>query len=232
MGTGAMTILLRILMKYLNLSFSQCGEDLIIDHILWALKISQPTYFDIGAHHPTRFNNTYRFYLKGSKGVCVEPDPDLFQSLKKKRKRDICLNCGVGRLKISDAEFFVMSSRTLSTFSREEAYRYQGYGNQKILKIIQVPVMPINDILHRNYAGCPNFVSLDVEGMELDVLNSFDFSSYRPEVFCIETVTYAEDNTERKLSEIIDLMTGKGYLLYADTYINSIFVDSGKWNNR
>jgi FkbM family methyltransferase len=226
-----MSFFFRALRRRMKISFSQCGEDLIVEHILGALKITQPTYCDIGAHHPSKLNNTYLFYLKGSKGVCVEPDPELFPSLKKKRKRDVCLNCGVGRAK-RNAEFFVMSSRTLSTFSREEAYRYQSYGNQKILKIIQVPVMPINDIIHKNYAGCPNFVSLDVEGLELDVLNSFDFSSYRPAVFCIETVTYAEDNTERKLSEIIDLMTGKGYLLYADTYINSIFVDSGKWNNR
>jgi hypothetical protein len=78
----------------------------------------------------------------------------------------------------------------------------------------------------------PNFVSIDVEGMDLVVVKSIDFNRYRPEVFCIETLSYTENNTEVKLNDIISYVESQGYFLYADTYINSIFVDKAKWKLR
>ncbi|MFM6249337.1 MAG: hypothetical protein ACKPEQ_09345, partial [Dolichospermum sp.] len=58
-----------------HISYSQCGEDLIINFIFNNLGIINPSYLDIGAHHPTYLSNTYSFYRKGCQGVCVEPDP-------------------------------------------------------------------------------------------------------------------------------------------------------------
>ncbi len=60
------------------------------------LLLKQPTYLDIGAHHPTYLINTAFFYLKGLRGVCIEPDPFLFAEFKKERKKDTCLNVGIG----------------------------------------------------------------------------------------------------------------------------------------
>ena len=61
---------------------------------------------------------------------------------------------------------------------------------------------------------------------------SLDFSQYRPPVFCVETLTYTEDNTERKVTAIIDYMYQHFYLPIADTYINTVFVDSKRWKTR
>jgi len=212
-------------------SYSQCGEDLILQQLFMVLGIPRVEYLDVGAHHPSYLSNTYLFYLAGGHGVCVEPDPSLFAEFPKKRPRDIHLNCGVG-VTAGEAEFFVMSSSTLNTFSREEAERYQSYGNQRILKTHQIPLRTVNEIIERNFETCPNLVSLDVEGLDFAILQSFDFDKYRPEVFCLETLSYTEDKSERKLTEIIDLMHGKGYQTYADTYINTIFVDAGAWSKR
>jgi hypothetical protein len=66
----------------------------------------------------------------------------------------------------------------------------------------------------------------------MQVLGSFDFSSFRPEVFCVETLTYTEDKTEQKIQGIFDLMIANGYMTYADTYINTIFVDRDAWLSR
>jgi FkbM family methyltransferase len=214
-----------------KISYSQCGEDLILRHLLRVLDVDKVVYLDLGAHHPTYLSNTYLFYQEGGHGVCVEPDPSLSAELEAKRSRDVILNCGVG-VKNDVADFFVMTTNTLSTFSRAEAERYQAYGNQRIVKTMQVELRTIDDILAHHFEQCPHLVSLDVEGLDYRILQSLDFSIYRPRVFCLETLTYTEDRAERKLDEIIELMLENGYLVYADTYINTIFVDSAAWENR
>ncbi len=214
-----------------GISYSQCGEDLILQYLVRLLKIDQVRYLDIGAHHPTYLSNTYLFYENGANGVCVEPDPSLFSEFPKKRPRDVHLNCGVG-IQSGKADFYVMSTSTLNTFSKDEAERYQSYGHQRILKVIPMAVHTVNEIIEQHFEKCPNLVSLDVEGLDYAIMQHFDFSKYRPEVFCLETLSYTEDKSERKLTEIIELMHEKGYLTYADTYINTIFVDANAWKNR
>lgn len=214
-----------------KVSYAQCGEDLILECLCRTLGIERVRYLDIGAHHPSYLSNTYHFYNSGGKGVCVEPDPSLFAEFPKKRPEDTHLNCGVG-IEPGEADFFVMSTSTLNTFSREEAERYQSYGNQKILKVLKMKLMTVNEIIGKHFDRCPNLVSLDVEGLDYAILKSFDFEKLRPEVFCLETLSYTEDKSERKLTEIIDLMHEKGYLTYADTYINTIFVDADVWKKR
>lgn len=213
-------------------SFSQSGEDLIMRYIFTWLRIDKPSYIDIGAHHPTLLSNTYLFYECGSTGVCVEPDPFLFEAIRKVRKRDICLNVGVGAGDAGKADFYIMNTRTLNTFSQNEAHRYASYEGKTIEKVVEIPLISVNKIIEKHFTHQPNLVSLDVEGMDLQILKDFDFKKYNPEVFCVETLTYTEDNTERKLTEIIDFMMTKNYFVYADTYLNSIFVSRDAWNNR
>lgn len=213
-------------------SFSQSGEDLIMQFIFMWLRIDKPSYIDIGAHHPTYISNTYLFYESGSSGVCVEPDPFLFEAIQKTRKRDICLNMGVGGGDTDKADFYILSSKTLSTFSREEAERYASYEGKTIEKVVSIPLITANDIIEKYCPKVPNLVSLDVEGMDLQILQNFDFTKFQPEVFCVETLTYTEDFSERKLTEIIDFMISKNYFVYADTYLNSIFVSRDAWDKR
>src|SRR3954468_21715772 len=97
---------------YSKRSFSQCGEDLIVDHIFQQLKIEKPSYLDIGAYHPKRLSNTYLFYLKGSRGINVEPDPSLFEAFLNERQEDINLNIGIGP-KSGTADFYIMNEPAL-----------------------------------------------------------------------------------------------------------------------
>jgi len=227
-----MNLLKKIFRTHKKTSYSQSGEDLIVEFIFEAIKIKHPTYMDIGANHPVYMNNTYLLYSRGCSGICIEPDPTLFKALKNKRSRDNCLNIGVGLSEQKSADFYVMSTKTLNTFSKEEAERYQSYGKNRIEQVIPIPLVPINSVIAQHCTNKPNFISLDVEGMDLQILKTLDLSIWRPEVFCIETLTYTENNAEAKINEIIDYMLANGYMLYADTYINSIFVDKTKWTNR
>lgn len=213
-------------------SFSQCGEDRIIDFLFMCLRIEKPTYLDIGAHHPTYLNNTYLFHQKGSTGVCVEPDPVLFNLLKKTRPGDLCLNMGVGAAGSEAAEFFVFNEKSLSTFDAGEARRFAGYPGREIVQVLKVPVIGVNDLIIQHCKKTPHFISLDVEGMDEEILRALDFERFRPEVLCVETLTYAEDKTERKLTGIVDFLTACGYFAYGDTYINTIFVSREAWAGR
>jgi len=218
--------------KKFNVSYSQCGEDLIVNFAFRELGLGKITYLDIGAHDALYLNNTAFFYKQGSRGVCVEPDPALFKKIKRARPKDVCLNIGIGDGTQTEADFYIMSGKTLNTFSKEEAERYVSYGNQKIEQVIKMPLVSVNEIIKQHFKGTPDFVSLDVEGYDLVILKSFDFAKYRPKVWCIETLTYTEDHTEVKIKDTIDFLLSKGYFIYGDTYINTIFVDKEAWKNR
>jgi FkbM family methyltransferase len=215
-----------------SMSYAQCGEDLIVRFIFNAFRIAQPSYLDLGAHHPRHMSNTFLFYKQRSYGVCVEPDPILFEQIKRQRPRDICLNIGVGVSAEDKADFYVMTDKALNTFSRQDAERYQSYGKQRIEKIIQIPLVPVSQIISQHFVLPPQFISIDIEGLELAILKSLDFEKFRPTVLCVETLTYTENRTERKLTEVIDFVCSQGFFCFADTYINSIFVDTAMWKNR
>jgi FkbM family methyltransferase len=214
---------------YYRKSWSQCGEDLILRYLFDLLRIARPTYIDIGAHHPWYYNNTYLFYRQGARGVNVEPDPALHAGLRRWRRRDVNLNAGVGPTE-AELEFYVMSSRTLNTFSAAEARKYVEQHGQRIVDTRRIRVETFAQVVDTHMGRTPDLVSLDVEGLELDILRSIDFSMYRPHVFCIETLSYAAgDGSGVKNSEIHALMLENGYLLHADTYINSIYVAVSTW---
>ncbi len=219
--------------KYRKISYAQCGEDLIMDFAFEQLRINKPTYLDIGAHHPYYLSNTAYFYAKECFGVSVEPDPELFKVIKKERSKETCLNVGVTEGDGGVADFYIMNVPTLNTFSKKEADRYSSYKDKSIKQIVQVPLMNVNKIIKKYFNNvAPNLVSIDVEGMDLVIVKSFDFAKYRPEIFCIETLSYTENNTEEKLQDIIAYVEQQGYFLYADTFINSIFVEKEKWKKR
>ena len=74
--------------KHLKYSYSQGGEDILIDFLLSLIGIKKPFYIDIGAHHPFYLSNTALFYEKGCSGICIEPDPYIFKYIKKHDLQD------------------------------------------------------------------------------------------------------------------------------------------------
>lgn len=213
-------------------SYAQSGEDLIINFIAQAMRIENMTYLDVGAHHPVNLSNTYLFYKRGHRGVLVEPDPLLLSEIRKVRPRDICVGAGVGTSEAESARFFVMTARTLNTFSEAEAKRYEAMGTNRIEKVIDVPLVTVDSILAEHFPDAPpTVISIDVEGLDFEVLSTLDFQRHRAPIVCVETLSYSEDRKESKDLRIPDLMAGNGYFVYADTYINTIFVETAAWRS-
>lgn len=218
------------LFPHSRISYSQNGEDLIIRDLFNRLKIATPNYLDIGANEPVFISNTYLLYTKKSKGVCIEPNLYLYKKFKHKRKKDICINAGVAFDGKTEADFYLFSKEAsgLGTFSKEEAEFWETKGNSvigkhKVEAIIKTPLVNINDIMEKYFSPHPNFISLDVEGLDLQILQTINFEKFKPEVFCVETLGYENNDKEIKNTVLISFLERNGYFIFADTYINTIF---------
>jgi FkbM family methyltransferase len=211
-------------------SYSQCGEDLLIAYALELIHGPRPKkYLDVGANHPFHLSNTALLYAAGGQGILVEPDPYFAKLLHHKRPRDKVLQYGVHFSGEEKADFFLLDSPTLNTFSRQEMERYVSMGHQ-LINTFPVDLKNINAILEM--AGDLDFMNLDIEGLDKAILEMIDWKKYRPTCICVETIAYEMRQEPKKHNDIIELMIAQDYILYADTFINSIFVDLHQWQIR
>jgi FkbM family methyltransferase len=212
-----------------KLSYSQSGEDLVIDYAFKAhLGVDNPTYLDIGAHHPKTINNTYLFYERGCRGVLVEPDPELAANIRRVRPQDTVLNVGITESE-GEADFYLITPSTLNTFSLKEFEQYKIFHHAKLRDTVTVKTLPINAVLKKHFSKGLDLLSIDVEGLDYQIVSSIDLKKYRPKVVCLESVEYTGGDTYVKSKKLASYLYKNGYFLYADTFINSIFVDETAW---
>ncbi len=204
-------------------SYSQLGEDIIINFLFEQHGIKYPSYIDIGAHDPKYLSNTAFFYDKGCTGINIEPNPVLFKNIKKIRKKDININCGVGS-KNEPLDFYLMSAPTMSTFSKSNCDELVEKHGFKVIDTIKIEVYSLEYLIEKYNNGIfPDFLSLDAEGLDYEILNTIDFDNKAPKVICVETIEYSSDLSGKKEKEIIDFLVTKGYRVFADTFVNTIF---------
>lgn len=206
-------------------TFAQQGEDVIIKSIFENhLKIANPTFIDIGAYHPAYSNNTFLMYLDGSRGVLVEPNPAYTELLKQGRPEDTVLNIGIGITDESEADYYVFDEFSqLNTFSKERTDEYiEKYGPEILKEVMKMPLVNINSVLEQNFENAPDIFSIDVEGLDLAILETLDFSRFRPALFCVETSIFGTFDVDEGIPA---LMHDNGYVMRANTYSNSIFID-------
>ena len=122
-----------------------------------------------------------------------------------------------------------MSASVLNTFSKQEAERIHAEGRYKIIGTRSVELLPVNSILQDFMKVTPDFVSLDVEGLDLDVLRTLDLDKYRPSVFCVENLEFSVNQRGKKLGKISKFFELNDYFEFADTHINTVFVDKRIW---
>ena len=198
-------------------SHSQYLEDLFIDNIFRG-KVDG-VYVDIGANDPSELNNTKRFYDRGWFGVNVEPDTMVFGKICQARPRDINLNLGIGK-QASELTFHELSPNTLSTFSKASALQSVKKDGATIVSETLVKVISLAELFKTTMPDTQvDFMSLDAEGFEFDILSSNNWELYRPTAIIVEL------NQDRDC-KALDLMKDQGYLLIYYNGINGIFVDS------
>lgn len=218
-----------LILKYLPLhhfksyrSYSQDGEDMILKSFYENKKGYKGFYVDVGAHHPVRYSNTYFFYNRGWKGINVEPTPTAIRPFKILRSRDINLNVGVGS-KRDSLTFYCFNEPALNTFSEELALEVDKKDNKyRITKRVKVEVLPLSEILknHLPPGVKIDFMTVDVEGLDLEVLRSNDWNKYSPEYLMVEGHI---DFEELVKYDIYQFLTEKNYKLVAKTFRTLIF---------
>ncbi|CAN5150268.1 hypothetical protein BH09BAC2_BH09BAC2_17080 [soil metagenome] len=223
-------IIKKFLISELSFGYSQFGEDLILSHFFNSIDITRPSYLDIGANEPVYISNTYFFYERGCKGICIEPNPFLANKFRKTRPRDTVINAGIGLSDSKEADFYLFPNYAngLSTFSEKEAKHWteigmKGMGKIPYEKVIKMPLININTILEQHFKNsAPDFISIDVEGLDYEIITSIDFTKFKPKVICAETLAYDDQQKGYKDNAVSDFLKTKGYSLLADTRVNSI----------
>lgn len=210
------------------ISYSQCGEDLIVQYVFRLRGIEYPSYIDIGASDPFKLSNTAIFYQKGCKGINIEANPTLIQKFITYRNQDVNLNVGIATQE-SVMDFYIMNDDTLSTFSYEEAQKMVGYGNG-LREVVKVPTKTIEQVIKQYNNGVfPDFLSIDVEGGDFEILQSINFESTCPKVICVEVADYSPIGAGKRRDNIIGLLNSNNYYEYACTNLNAIFVHNDFW---
>lgn len=208
---------------FLISSYSQHGEDIILDKFLNNKKNGY--YIDIGTADPIRFSNTYRFYKKGWSGFLIEPNPFRIDKIKKVRPRDNVINTGVTELQ-GVMDFFVFNPPNVSTFSSraKEINIENGYTYEQTLS---VPTVPLSEIIHNAqnmYKEAIDFISIDTEGYDMAVLASNDWTTYRPRFVIVECVK--SDTRDVGYAEFVSFMKKNNYSEVFYNNLNIIFRDS------
>ena len=198
---------------------AQYAEDLTLKALLSDIK--KGFYIDIGANDPDEDSVTKLFYLSGWSGINVEPIEKQCKILKQKRPRDINLCVGIGDKK---GQMLFKESSNISghsTFSRD----YLSEKSDDIEYIeYNVEVITLRQLFEK-HAGSNhvNFIKIDVEGLEYEVVKGNDWKKYRPDVICIEANHKEKDKDWGAILESAD------YKLFVFDGLNAYYVASEAW---
>lgn len=209
-------------------TFSQSGEDAIVAYILQFLQkpISEITYLDLGANHAKKLSNTYLFYYHGARGVLVEANPGLIPELERIRPEDIVLNRAITFDSRTYIDFYILNGDGLSTIdleSAEEACRRNP--ELSIIGKYAVKSIQIGDILDKYFDKAPTVLSIDLEGIEEQILGQIDYENYAPWIIILENIPYTPLlSAGQREYKCVEFLKQHGYVEYAFTGINSIFI--------
>ena len=194
--------------------FSQGGEEIYLREKFANTK--KGLYVDVGALHPFRFSNTAWAYKTGWRGINIEPNVDAFHLFETFRPMDININCGVAD-KEGELTYFCYEEPALNRFDTKL------HKNVPIVEKRSVKVRRLSDILKEYKITKVDFLDIDVEGLEMDVLHSIDFSV---DIECILLEQHVSLGLLMQSAEYLFLKE-KGYEAVAKYGITTIYEKTG-----
>ena len=203
-----------------NFVAPQEGENILLERIF--AKKNKGFYVDIGAHHPVRFSNTLNLYQKGWSGINIEPNEEPIKAFNKMRPEDINLNIAVSTIQNS-CNYYKFKDPALNTTDIKIVKMRERQGHKCIKKII-VPTQTLNQILSKylKKKSVIDVLKIDVEGKELDVLKSNNWSKFIPKVIICEFINV--DLGQLGKNRVYKFLKSKNYLLYCKLIQNGIFI--------
>lgn len=168
----------------MDLSYAQNLED----YVLWRALGEKPSgfYIDVGGGHPVADNVSCWFYLAGWRGIVVEPQENLARMYAHVRPRDAVF-CGVAGAESGEAEFHVVDRlHGMSSLRADAAATAAQFGAH--YTTVRAPMTTLDELIARESVSEIDFIKIDVEGAEAQVLAGLDLSRHRPKAMCIEAV--------------------------------------------
>ncbi len=205
--------------KHINFSFSQEGEDLIVDSLLGSKE--KGFYVDFGAYKPDKYSNTLRFYVQGWNGLNIDATPGSMKAFKKLRPRDINIECGISD-KEDEMVYFQFDEPALNTFDEMAAKSCERAGYKLIRKTYVNTHTPM--FLMDRYVPEDtkiDVMDIDIEGFDNLIVDSIDWSKYKPTIVMIEKKMYDRSNV--MISN--EVLTSNGYQLVACTHRTAMYMD-------
>lgn len=192
---------------YLFGSYSQEGEDKILKNYFKPNK--KGFYVDVGAHHPIRFSNTYLFYKKGWCGINIDATPGSMRLFNLLRPRDINIECPVSNTN-NKINYYLFDEPALNSFSSKLSKERIDHTKYRIKKIIKLKPKKLSEILDEKLIPHTkiDFMTIDVEGLEYNVLVSNNWNKYKPEYLLVEIL---QANTSSGKDKVYIFLKDKGY---------------------
>ena len=198
-------------------SFSQFGEDRVLESLFRGQK--KGVYVDVGAYHPMHYSNTNTLYKKGWHGLNIEPNGSAVSLFKIHRRRDTTVRSGVST-EPEILPYFVFNHQSCNTFSEEQKDIVLRKSFISLLRVEEVTCEPLQSIIDANgFDGAIDLLNIDVEGNNLNVLESLDWAKNKPKVVCVE-----DDDFEFETgSAIHTFLTKQSYTLHSRVGLSSIY---------
>jgi FkbM family methyltransferase len=217
---GARRLNVEWLMWYGRTSYSAEGEDVLLNRNFYSQR--RGFYVDLGAFHPVQASTTYLFYRRGWRGITVEPTPGVERLFRRKRPRDVHLPVAVGSGG-GEVAFNLFQDGVYNCLSRVADRACSG---ARPIGAARVPIVSLASILiqHAPPEGI-DFLSIDVEGAELDALQSNDWTRFRPKLICAEILDAPIADVAQH--PVAKFLAGEGYRLFAKTGFSSFFAERG-----
>ncbi len=169
--------------RYSKRSYSLSSVDLIVDRLF--SNISKGIYIDIGCNHPIKYNNTYLLHKKGWNGINIDLDKESINEFNSLRKKDCNIQELVGSVDGEEKEIYYYHERSaINTVSKALADKRE----TKPQKIIKKKTKSLNKIIESSPFNNKkiNFMSIDIENYEYEVLKYFNFQKYEIDVIVTE----------------------------------------------
>ena len=200
-------------------SYSQEGEDMLLRTIFGNKK---GFYIDIGAHHPKRFSNTYYFYKNGWNGINIDAMPGSMYIFNKIRPRDVNLEIAISK-NIEELDYYAFDEPAFNGFLKNESVEKIKKDGYNVLFSRKIKTKTLTEVLNlylKNESKI-DFMSIDVEGLDLEVLQSNDWNKYKPDFLLVEIQKYGLENL--KNHKIYEFISNKEYELICSTINTFIF---------
>ncbi len=167
--------------------YSQNGEDFLVEKLLGIDR--KGSYLEVGCLDGMHFSNTFHFYQKGWRGVCVEAHADFYPLLTQNRPDDALYHLAAGPEDLDRQAFYANALGSLSTLDRSQETRFASRFGEYFSGFTEqtIEVRRLDTVLDNHIDLSLDFASIDVEGYEVEVLRGLDLSRHHPRIFIIES---------------------------------------------